>query len=196
MKNVVIILFVAALYSCEQKKTEKVETADQTEIVADKNREIDSLKNVISEQNSEKNDDGEHAIPDPNDPVYGNQEDGTETPETSTAKDLSGKHSLTLHWVSWDKPGIITFKKTGDKTYKVSGKQSIKDQYVTIEGKITQISPLELQFEGTVITNNNLDGKCVKTGPQLFLSTKGRKYWRMQNMENCNGAVDYIDIYF
>jgi hypothetical protein len=32
----------------------------------------------------------------------------------------------------------------------------------------------------------------------LFKSTKGRKYWRMQDMENCEGSgvVDYVDIYF
>lgn len=195
--NKYAVLFLAFIFiGCEKKKTETSQTKDQSEIIAEKNHEIDSLQKVISGQNSDNPVESGNTNPDPQDPVYGNQENGTENPDNTKLTDLSGKHGITLHWLSWDKPGTVNFRKTGADTYSVSGKQSIKGEYVTIEGKMKQVSEKELQFEGTVITFNDLDGKCVKTGPQIFLSTKGRKYWRMQNMENCNGAVDYVDIYF
>lgn len=196
MKKYAVVFLLTILMSCEQKKSEAVRSNDNSTVIADKNREIDSLKQVISEQNSEKIRESVNPVPNRTDPVLGNQENGTENPQTPILKDLSGKHSLTLHYISWEKPGIITFKKTGENNYSVSGKQEIKNEYVTVDGKIRQISPVELEFEGTIITNTTNDGKCVKTGKQIFLSTKGRKYWRLQNMENCKNYLEYVDIYF
>lgn len=115
-------------------------------------------------------------------------------------KDLSGKHNLTLQWISWDKPGTVYFKKIGDNLYKVSGSQKKGKEYLTIDGQITQVSAKKLGFEGTITHSTAINGngaECVKTGSQIFLSTQNRKYWRMQDMANCDGvATDYIDIYF
>jgi len=117
--------------------------------------------------------------------------------EDSGLKDLSGKHPLTLQWISWDKPGIINFKKTAENEYQVSGSQKRGSDYLKIEGKVIQISGKELAFEGTVETNiKSNGGKCLRTGPQTFLATQNRKYWRMQNMVECFGLTDYVDIYF
>lgn len=196
MKKAIFVAAACILFSCSKEKTEIVRDTN-SETLSKQQKEIDSLKKVIAERNSDSTD-AYGSIPDITDPVLGNQEDGTENPSPEPPlKDLSGKHSLTLHYISWDKPGIINFKKTGNNTYDVAGKQQIKDEYVTVNGKITQISPLELKFEGTIVTNTELDGKCVRKGTKTFLSTKDRKYWRMQEMENCKGpSVDYIDIYF
>ena len=121
-------------------------------------------------------------------------------PPQQSLPDLSGVHSLTLQWISWDKPGTIKFVPIGKNLYKVTGKQQIGKQYLTIEGEISQVSEKELSFDGTVkhSTTANANGKeCVKKGPQTFLSTQNRKYWRMQEMQNCDGiGTDYIDIYF
>ena len=117
--------------------------------------------------------------------------------EDSGLKDLSGKHPLTLQWISWDKPGTVNFKKTGEDEYHVSGSQKRGSDYLKIEGKMTQISEKELAFEGTIETNiKSNGGKCLRTGPQTFLVTQNRKYWRMQNMVECFGLTDYVDIYF
>lgn len=139
---------------------------------------------------------GEGPIP----PDEGNQENGTEEPqnnESSSLKNLSGNHNLTLQWISWDKPGNINFKKIGENKYKVSGNQKRGADYLKVEGEITQISNTELAFEGTIETKiASNGGKCLRTGPQTFLVTQNRKYWRMQNMEHCFGLTDYVDIYF
>lgn len=118
--------------------------------------------------------------------------------------DLSGRHNLTLQWISWDRPGKINFIRTDTpNVYIVKGEQiNSKTGYMKIEGNIKTITPLELVFDGTITIN--LTGpydegiECQKTGKQIFLSTKNRKYWRMQNMKSCynNGTTDYIDIYF
>lgn len=119
---------------------------------------------------------------------------------SQTIADISGKHALTLQWISWDKPGTVNFTKIGKNLYKVSGSQKKGREYLTIEGEISQVSVDELSFDGTIkhSTAINANGKeCVKTGPKTFLATKNRKYWRMQDMANCDGvATDYIDIYF
>ena len=78
-----------------------------------------------------------------------------------------------------------------------AGIQKKGKDYVKIEGQIIQISNEELNFEGTIETFvGNNGGKCLRTGPQLFLVTQNRKYWRLQSMEECFGLTDYIDIYF
>jgi hypothetical protein len=47
-------------------------------------------------------------------------------------------------------------------------------------------------------TEQQIPAQILKEGDKIFLSTKGRKYWRLQNMLNCEGnrVTDYIDIYF
>ena len=55
-------------------------------------------------------------------------------------------------------------------------------------------------FEGKIETRvayNNHGEVCVKTGKQIFYGKGDRKYYRLQNMENCEGGrlVDYVDIY-
>lgn len=187
MKKTLLIFATALLaLSCTKEQNTTVENSNSSELT-EKNREIDSLKNVIENQA----------------PTAGNNQDSptpadeapTETPPAAD-HDLSGRHGLTLQWISWEQPGTVTFKKTGTDTYKISGKQAIKKQYVTVDGTVKRISDTQLEFDGTIVTFTDLDGKCVKEGKQTFLSTQDRKYWRLQNMQNCNGAVDYVDIYF
>lgn len=102
-----------------------------------------------------------------------------------------------MQWISWDKPGTINLKKIEHNKYHVSGIQKKGDDYLKIEGQIIQFSPHELSFEGTIETFVKANGgKCLRTGPQTFLATQNRKYWRMQNMVECFGLTDYVDIYF
>ena len=177
--NKFIIAAVAMLLLACSEKTSK------TEIVTTNNdslqTENDSLKKVI---------------------------DSLRRPEAFTADTLarnaaspSGKNPITLHWISWDKPGEATLEAMPDGSYQISGAQANENrEYLNIMGVIRRISDRELEFDGTVETKVNMNngGKpCIKTGKQLFVRTGTRKYYRMQDMENCEGGrlVDYIDIY-
>jgi hypothetical protein len=125
---------------------------------------------------------------------------GNEQPDVAIRE---GNHYLSLQWISWDELGEVEIKFLGDNRYSVRGQQKSKTNgdYLKIEGVLTPISEIELSFEGIVeqkISHLNQGQPCVKKGRRLFKSTKGRKYWRMQDMENCEGSgvVDYVDIYF
>jgi len=121
-------------------------------------------------------------------------------PDNSPLKE--GKHDFTLHWISWERPGSVDVKKKGDGSYEVKGSQrDNRGNFATIDGTLEVIDPLKLRFEGLILTKSetvNNNDTCKREGEQIFLSTKGRKYWRLQNMENCErgNVVDYIDIYF
>lgn len=114
-----------------------------------------------------------------------------------------GKHSLSLQWISWEEFGVAEVEHIGDNKYRISGEQRHpqNDDYLKIDGTLEVVSKTELIFNGTVETKSesvNNGEPCLKEGEQRFLSTKNRKYWRMQDMENCEGGMvlDYVDIYF
>ncbi len=138
------------------------------------------------------------------------------TATTSTAVDydklLVGNHMFSSQWISWKKFGKVTISKTdAPQVYSISGMQdgvTCSDEeegrdnadYLMIEGTITPKSKTHLVFEGKIILKiyHNNDGKpCVREGTFNFMSTQGRRYWRLQEMENpCDKVCDYIDIYF
>lgn len=177
MRKLVLISSFLMFLFCSEKKTETITTDSQPEVIADEIEYSDSLNTIIYDEEDQ------HV---------------TESADTeSVLKDLSGKHSLSLQWISWEKPGVVNFTKTAPREYKISGSQQRGKDYLKIDGEIQQISDEELQFEGTIETFvENNGGKCLRTGPQLFLVTQNRKYWRLQNMTECFGLTDYVDIYF
>jgi len=119
------------------------------------------------------------------------------------AKIREGVHNFTLQWISWDQPGKVTIKKSKDSAYTISGAQYSPDkkEFVTIEGTFKVLSPQELLFDGVIRTQTSSVNKgevCEKKGTYHFLAKGARKYWRLQEMDNCEGnnVVDYVDIYF
>lgn len=120
---------------------------------------------------------------------------------SKNAKDgFAGKHKLTLQWISWDNPGSVTIVPAENGWYTISGQQTNGDNYLKINGRIKPVNPQELEFDGEVetrVSSINNGEPCLKTGKKVFKATGDRKYWRLQDMTNCEGTtVDYIDIYF
>ena len=126
---------------------------------------------------------------------------------TVTDRMLIGRHNFTLQWIGWNVPGLAVIEKKDDRGwYPIRGRQESSEGYLKIEGKLRPVFEnyedelVELEFEGIIeyrekTINNNQP--CVKKGRQIFLSTKQRKYWRLQNMINCDSTTtDYVDIYF
>ena len=114
----------------------------------------------------------------------------------------SGRHGLSLQWLGWEKKGNADISDKGNGTYSITGQQNgdTKDEYVTISGTLKPVSSSELLFEGKIITRVamlNKGKECVREGKYTFLAPAGKKYWRLQQMTNCEGgmAKDYIDIY-
>ncbi|MFB5945923.1 hypothetical protein [Albibacterium profundi] len=124
-------------------------------------------------------------------------------PDSTSFAIREGTHYLTLQWISWDELGEAEIEYLGDNKYSIVGEQRNPDNndYLKINGTLEPISDKKLIFEGIVesqIEHLNQGEPCLKEGPIIFESTKNREYWRMQDMENCEGGmvVDYVDIYF
>ncbi len=134
-------------------------------------------------------------------PDASNSQKETPVPIDTVASEKAGNHPISLHWIGWDKPGKATVTPAGNGWYTITGKQ-VKDErnYLSIAGKIKRLSEKELEFDGTIETRvETIYGgePCVRKGAQRFFGKGTRTYFRMQNMENCEGGnlVDYIDIY-
>lgn len=116
---------------------------------------------------------------------------------------LAGSRGLTLQWISWEPQdwGTVTFVPLVDGSYAVDGTQTGPDgDFVSVNGTIVRVTDRELRFSGEVIVQVSYtnDGQpCVRTGDLTFLATGDRRFWRMQDLLNCDGIVtDYVDIYF
>jgi len=121
----------------------------------------------------------------------------------STKPDLSGKHKLTLQWISQTQPGSVMFRKTAKDTYAIEGEQTGKDGCDSCELRITGTVVCKdaktLAFTGRVETRvfHNNDGQpCVTEGETTFYAKDKRQYWRLQKMQRCSTETDYVDIYF
>lgn len=120
---------------------------------------------------------------------------------TATDKKMVGKHMLSLQWISWDYFGSVDVTKEGENRYRCVGQQLDRDHegdYVKIDGYLSVVDNVTLEFEGTIkmkIYHLNGGEEYVRDGKYIFLSTQGRKYWRMQDMTGPDGELDYVDIY-
>lgn len=122
--------------------------------------------------------------------------------DASWKKRLMGRHMLSLQWISWEKFGSATVSEK-DGTLFIKGEQVSKDKkndYLKIDGIITEVSPKQFKFRGKVLTRVSFinDGKeCVRDGDLTFAVKGNRKYFRMKEMDNpCDTATDYVDVYF
>jgi len=113
-----------------------------------------------------------------------------------------GTHRLTLQWLDKAANGkaIVTKNAKGQLEIKGEQRKGEKD-FVTIDGIIISVGEREFNFSGTIITCANYinNGQpCEKKGNYTFKATGKRKYWRLQQMDNCEGnsVVDYVDIFF
>ncbi|HET8829196.1 MAG TPA: hypothetical protein VFM79_07625 [Pelobium sp.] len=186
-KKFLIFAVVTLMISCgENPKTEENQRKVDRLI-----KENDSLKKVLS-NNQQTTDtllvsNKEAEVPPVKEPV--------------TTQKGEGKHPISLHWIGWDRPGNATLKPIDSEWFSISGSQKNKaGDYLIIEGKIKRIGEKELEFTGIIVTkvsNNNGGEPCVKQGKQTFYGKGNRTYFRLQNMENCEGGmlVDYVDIF-
>jgi hypothetical protein len=115
-----------------------------------------------------------------------------------------GQHSFTIQWITFEKgnkPGKVMIRSIGDNEYSIEGEQKdkVKNDYVTIKGTFLA-KGRELKFNGKIVSQISYinDGKpCESIGLVIFKASGKRKYWRLQQMLNCDGSsTDYIDIFF
>jgi hypothetical protein len=121
--------------------------------------------------------------------------------DEAAARMLSGKHKLSLQWISWDYFGTAAVtNKAGVYSIKGEQKSRANGDYVRIDGTITSIDPKQFAFSGSIVMRvSHINGgePCTREGDLTFRITGKRKYWRLMEMDNpCDTATDYVDIYF
>jgi hypothetical protein len=119
---------------------------------------------------------------------------------------FTGKHKLSLQWISWDYFGYVDFVKKGDNIYAISGFQDGRKShgecnncYLKIKGFVRKISEKEFIFDGRIessVESNQNGEPCIKEGRFKFKSAQGKTYWRLQDMDGCDGEANYVDIYY
>ncbi|EJL72105.1 hypothetical protein [Chryseobacterium populi] len=114
-------------------------------------------------------------------------------------KDFNGNHKFTHNLIK--NSGSVNFKKIeGEKDrYEVSGDIKSGKDYVHIQGNMKIISEKHMNFTGSVSESisESENGKIyVRQGTKTFMSKDGGKTWRLQDMINGSGFVEYIDIHF
>ena len=117
-------------------------------------------------------------------------------------KDFSGSHKFVYQNDSSPKSsGTINFTKIeGERdNYTLSGDIKSGKNYVTLKGFVMVISAKSMNFTGEItqsISENDNGKPYTRKGTKTFLSKDGGKTYRLQDMVNGSGFVDYIDIHF
>ena len=123
----------------------------------------------------------------------------------SAYQKLIGEHELNLQWLDDNSGrGNATVAEQADKMLTLKGlQQQDANNYLSIDGLITAINEQSFIFEGKIIItldDFNQGEPCERSGTMTFLITGGRKFWRLQEIENpCDkesNLVDYVDLYF
>lgn len=168
MKKIIFIFFAISIISCSKKASEITETkSDSTKIIESINIARTKINDSIKIRNQQ-----------------------------NIFRDLSGSHKFIHNGI--DNPGSVHFKKTGRDLYQISGGAKSGKNYVKIEGELKMVSEEFLNFDGKITQSiqENDNGKTdLRTKKSTFAKKGNNKFWRLQNMQNSSGFVDYIDIY-
>ncbi|MCC7249678.1 MAG: hypothetical protein IT473_13735 [Lysobacter sp.] len=119
---------------------------------------------------------------------------------------LVGQHRLSLQWIGWDDLSATGKLKVEERdgVLRAEGEQLGRGEsagdFVRVSGKIVSAAKDGFVFEGQIITKVShiaAGAECKREGRFTFKTKGGRKYWRLQEMDNpCDQATDYVDIYF
>lgn len=115
---------------------------------------------------------------------------------------LEGTKKLQLQWI--EKQGKVRIEVGEPGAYNINGSITNNNDYLTINGEIIPLDDNRFKFVGIIesqVSYINNGQPCVRKATEdnffVFLKKGGRKFYRLQQMNNCEGnnVVDYIDIY-
>lgn len=171
MKNILILATIGFLtFSCSKKETTTVESkSDVDSINAARTKINDSIKTLNS---------------------------------TNRFKDFSGTHKFIYQNDSSPKYlGTVNFTKIeGERdNYTLSGEIKSGKNLISLKGFVMVISQKSMNFTGEItqkISENDNGKPYTRKGTKTFMSKDGGKTYRLQDMVNGSGFVDYIDIQY
>lgn len=111
---------------------------------------------------------------------------------------LRGNSGITLQWIGWEERGHLTVR-DANGLIEILGSQAQRGGpgRLEIDGIVTRIDRDRFDFLGRIeiIDSPEAGRNCLREGPATFAITQNRRYWRLQEMEVCDGLTDYVDIY-
>lgn len=113
---------------------------------------------------------------------------------------LMGEHVFSLQWID-NPPGRARITEKDKELFLDAEQKNAKGDVATVKGKIVRVTDKTFELDGTIVTKVSFiyGGKaCEKSGRFTFRITGKRKYWRLREMDNCEGnaVVDYVDVFF
>ncbi len=121
----------------------------------------------------------------------------TQISDTAAVRRLKANRGIALQWISWDRLGRLTVTESNGLIH-VEGAQTGGSSRLEISGDVLSIDQDRFTFKGRInIYNAPSDRKqCLRDGVFEFRITGKRQYWRLQQMEGCDGLTDYVDTFF
>ena len=112
---------------------------------------------------------------------------------------LRRNSGITLQWISFESParGHVYVTERGGLVH-LRGSQAANGGNLTLEGDVLSIDATSFTFRGriSIVDTPDRGRNCLRDGTYEFRVTQRRRYWRLQQMEACDGLTDYVDIYF
>ena len=112
---------------------------------------------------------------------------------------LRRNSGITLQWISFEAParGHVTVTQRGRFVH-LRGSQRGGGGELTLDGDVLSIDARSFTFRGeiSIVGAPDATRNCLRDGTYEFRVTGKRRYWRLQQMEQCDGLTDYVDIYF
>ncbi|MBW7675763.1 hypothetical protein [Chryseobacterium chendengshani] len=175
MKKTLVIAIAGILtFSCSKKESQKADVkADSTKITDSVNAERVKTNDSIKALNSK-----------------------------NRFKDFNGAHQFFYQNDSSPRySGSVNFTRIEDERdhYTLSGNIKSGKNSVTLKGIMMVVSPKHMNFTGEItqsITDNDNGKLYTRKGTKTFMSKDGGKTYRLQDMVNGSGFVDYIDIQY
>ncbi|MGO4707953.1 hypothetical protein AB4Y90_02320 [Chryseobacterium sp. 2TAF14] len=175
MKNILILAGIGILsFSCSKKETtENNNKVDSIKIVDSINAVRTKINDSIKIKNSE-----------------------------NRFRDFSGSHKFIYQNDSSPQyVGSVKFTKIeGERdNYNVAGSIKSGNHSVNIEGFMQVVTKRHMNFTGEItqkIPENDNGKPYTRKGTKTFMSKDGGKSYRLQDMVNGSGFVDYIDIQY
>ena len=112
---------------------------------------------------------------------------------------LRRNSGITPQWISFESPArghVYVTERAG--LVHLRGSQAGNGGQLRLEGDVLSIDSTSFTFRGqiSILDTPDRGRNCLRDGTYEFRVTQRRRYWRLQQMEVCDGLTDYVDIYF
>ena len=112
---------------------------------------------------------------------------------------LRRNSGISLQWISFESAarGRVHVTDRGGLVH-LRGSQAGNGGELRLDGDVLSIDGPSFTFRGriSIVDTPDPGRNCVRDGTFDFRVTQRRRYWRLQQMEACDGLTDYVDIYF